>query len=165
MYSLCQKGPQEHRGAAPLTRVRDKQPLIARTIIVGLLKVETLIIKEHLPMVRLPLPPNSLLHGGHLAAGQLADGAPGLVGVHVELAADDHDAAGQHVVLGEERAEEGVAEVCPVRDVRPVDHGRHGEHVVRLAGAEAAHPGLVSPESALLVVRHGEVAGRVEGED
>lgn len=127
--------------------------------------MKPLIIKQHLTMVRLPLPPNSLLHGRHLTASQLADSAPGLVGVHVQLAADDHDAAGQHVVLGEERAEEGVAEVGPVRDVRPVDHGRHGEHVVRLAGAEAAYSGLVSPESALLVVRHGEVAGRVEGED
>lgn len=148
-------------------RVGDEQPLVARSIIVRLLKVELFIAAvqpSHLAHVEVRITAHGLLKRGHLAARQFGDGAPRFVGKHVHLAANDKDAVREKLVVGKVGAQKRVAELGTLRDVRPVDHGRHGEHVVGLFGAETAHGGLVPAETGFLVVRDGEVARGVKGD-
>lgn len=145
--------------------VRNQQPLVARPIIVSLLPVEALVVKTHLTHLSVPLAADGSLPARDLTSGELADGTPGLVSKHVHLTADDEDTLGEHVVLGKVRAEQGVAQLGALGDVGPVDHGGHGEHVVGLAGAEAAYCGLVAAEAGFGVVRDGEVTGWVESHD
>lgn len=146
-------------------RVGHEQPLVARAVRVRLLKVEALVVHAHLAQAKVRVAPDGRLVAGHRAPRQLADGAPRLVRKHVHLAPNHKDARRQQLVVRIKGAEQRVAQLRALRNVRPVDHGRHREHVVGLFGAEAAHCGLVAPETRLFVVRDGEVARGVEGDD
>lgn len=144
-------------------RVGHEQPLVARPVIVRLLKVEPLLVHIHLAHLKVRLAAHGLLKRGHLAACELADGAPRLVRVHVHLAANDKDAVREELVVGEIGGQQWVAEFGALGHVRPVHHGRHREHVVGFLGAETAYRGLVPSETGLFVVRDGKVARGVEG--